>query len=332
MNLPDNPTPRVERKRRRFFLRLILVGLFVGLVVMNAVAFMQARSMTHFVESGARTAPPEALSRWQKIGVILVGVQIPRPINVWTPEDAGLAYQTVRFGGASGQDCEGWYIPVANPKGLCIECHGYAASKSSLLSSAKAFHDLGYDLLLFDFRGSGGSVGDRTSIGYYEAEDVASAVKFAQGKWAGEPLVLYGQSMGGAAILRAVADLGVQPRAIIAESVFDRLLSTVENRFHAMGIPAFPAARLLVFWGGVQNGYDAFVMNPADYATRVKCPVLLFQGGMDPRVSNAQAQNLFNHLAGPKQLVIVQNCGHCAFLSEDRARWISTVTGFLSDR
>ena len=38
--------------------------------------------------------------------------------------------------------------------------------------------------------------------------------------------------------------------AVVVESVFDRLLSTAENRFHSMGIPAFPMARLLIFWGG----------------------------------------------------------------------------------
>jgi uncharacterized protein len=273
---------------------------------------------------------PESLSFFQKIKVLFVGVQIPKPRNQWTPANVGLDYQTIRFGGTSGQDLEAWFIPADHPKALCIAFPGYAGSKSTLLHPAQVFHTLGYEVLLVDFHGCGGSVGNQTSIGYFEANDVTAAANLAAARWPNQPIFLYGQSMGGAAILRAVADLGVHPRAIIIESVFDRLLSTVENRFYSIGIPAFPTARILVFWGGVQNGYNAFKLNPADYATRVTCPAFVLQGGKDPRVPNAEAQNIFDHLAGPKQLEIFSNCGHCGALSGDRPRWISEVTTFLN--
>ncbi len=321
---------RLPRTRRRRIAWALSGIAFAGILFLNAVAYLQARAMTHFTDGGVRTSPPEALTRLQKVRVLLMGVKVPRPEDSATPADVGLEYQTVRFGGLSGKDCEGWFIGARKPKGVCIEFHGYSSSKSSLLHSAQAFHGLGYDVLLVDFRGSGGSIGDNTSLGYFEADDVAGAMKFAAGEWPGEPIVLYGESMGGAAVLRAAGELGVQPRAIVIESVFDRLLSTVENRFDAMRVPEFPAARLLVFWGGVQQGYDAFDLNPADYATRVTCPVLLMQGGRDPRVTDAQARNLFDHLAGPKRLEIFETSGHCGMLSDDRGRWISSISGFLA--
>jgi len=213
---------------------------------------------------------------------------------------------------------------------LCITFHAYTSCKSSLLGASSAFHDLGYDVLMVDFRGSGGSVGDRTTMGYDEANDVVAAVNFAARRWPSRPLVLYGQSMGGAAILRAVADLGVNPSAAIIESTFDRLLSTARNRFHAMGLPAAGLSELLVFWGGEQIGYSGFKHNPADYAARVHCPVLVMQGGLDPRVTDAQARNLFDHLAGPKEFDLFPNCGHCGFLAQDPARWTAIITDFLS--
>ena len=58
--------------------------------------------------------------------------------------------------------------------------------------------------------------------------------------------------MGAASVLRSVHSCGVQPDAIIAESVFDRMLTTVRHRFELMGVPSFPCAELLVFWGGRQ--------------------------------------------------------------------------------
>jgi hypothetical protein len=321
---------RLFTRRRAFlFAAVVIVLSFSGV---NFIAYMQARAMTHFVDGGDRTRPPESLGLLRKMKVLLIGVRVPRPVDGRTPFDVGLRYETFRFGGQSGDDHAAWFIPTKSPKGLCIAFHSYASSKSSLLDSAKAFHDLGYDVLLVDFRGSGASRGNDTTIGYREAEDTAAAVNFASRRWPGESQVLYGQSMGGAAILRAVAELHVRPSAIIIESTFDRMLSTVENRFHAMGLPAFPLARMLVFWGGEQFGYNAFKLNPIDYAAQVYCPVLVMQGGLDPRVTNAQAQNLFDHLAGPKQYDFFENAGHCGFLQTDPDRWNKDVIQFLARR
>jgi alpha-beta hydrolase superfamily lysophospholipase len=59
-----------------------------------------------------------------------------------------------------------------------------------------------------------------------EAEDVAAAFVYARESWPGQPIVLYGVSMGSAAILRAVAVEGVRPAGLILEGAFDRLLTT----------------------------------------------------------------------------------------------------------
>jgi alpha-beta hydrolase superfamily lysophospholipase len=325
---------KVTQRRRWLTRRRVVVAvssfIFLGILAVNALAFMQARAMTHFVDGGNRSAKPEALTLLGKIDVVLTGVRIPRPENDSTPESVGLNFQTVHFGGADGRDCEGWLIPSENSRGLCIQFPAYTTSKVKQLPAALAFHELGYDVLMIDYRGCGGSRGNTTTIGFAEADDVAAAFAFAQQQSRVEPVILFGQSMGGAAILRAIAKKNVNPSAVIIESTYDRLLSTVENRFHAMGIPSFPLARLLVFWGGEQEGFNGFALNPADYATKVRCPTLVFQGGKDLRVTNAQARNLFDHLAGAKQFELFEQSNHCTFLADDRARWIGAVKRLLA--
>ena len=51
------------------------------------------------------------------------------------------------------------------------------------------------------------------------------------------------------AILRAIAEYEVKPQRVIIEAVFDKMMSTVANRFTAMGLPAFPGTQILIFWG-----------------------------------------------------------------------------------
>ncbi|HKM56418.1 MAG TPA: alpha/beta hydrolase, partial [Isosphaeraceae bacterium] len=232
---------------RKFSFCLLLAAVLVAL---NIVAYNHAYSMTHFREGGSRTASPETLPFFAKAQVVLLGVNIPRPCNHADPSSQGLTFETLQFQGKDGVSLEAWHLANSSAKGLVLLLHGYAACKASLLSEASAFHDLGYAVVLLDLRGSGGSAGNETTIGVYEAEDVAAVVESLRKKHPDQPLILYGQSMGSVAILRAIAENGVQPEAVVVECPFDRLLSTVENRFSAIGLPAFPCAHLLVFWGG----------------------------------------------------------------------------------
>jgi alpha-beta hydrolase superfamily lysophospholipase len=317
---------------KRLFRRRYLAGsFFAALLAINALAFVQAWSMTHFIAGGERTQAPEQLSLGSKLWILLTGVRCPRPTNNSDPSDYGMAFQT-RHLRENNVDLEIWTIPApANPNGLVLMYHGYVSSKSSLLPAAFQFHQMGYEVELVDFRGSGGSSGNATTIGYREADDVAATVADARRTNLApkEPIILYGQSMGAAAALRAVGDLNTQVDGIIAESCYDRLISTAVNRFHVMHLPSFPLAQLLVFYGGSQQGYSGFAMNPADFAGRVHCPVLMFQGGLDTRVTNIQARNIFDNLAGPKKLEIFENADHCGFLSNDPLRWTTAVSTML---
>ena len=222
-------------------------------VVLNGVAYFQARSMTHFADTNHRTESPEKLSLKQKLGTLFSGVSLPRPVLHATPWDYGLEFTGLTIKEDSQITLDAWIIPSPLSNGTVMLFHGYGASMSDLLPEAKAFRGMGYSCWLIDLRGSAGSSGNTTSIGYYEADDVAAAVRAYRDTL---PLILYGNSMGAAAIVRAVAVKGVRPDAIILEGIFDRMLTTVENRFKMMGVPAFPFAQLLVFWGGIDQGYQ----------------------------------------------------------------------------
>ena len=209
-----------------------------------------------------------------------------------------------RFATTDGLTCEAWYMPCesedkpTSAKGLCLMFHGFAASKASLLSAAEAFHELGYDVLLVDFRGSGGSDGYATTIGYREADDVAAACDLAGGSGRSAVGAVWAL-MGGAAVLRALAVGESRPAAVILECPFDRLLRPRRTAF-AVGLPSFPAAELLVFWGGVQHGYSGFDHNPVEYAAAVECPTLFLHGERDARVAPAEAREVFDRLGGKK--------------------------------
>ena len=203
--------------------------------------------------------------------------------------------------------------------------------KNGTLNEAGVFLELGLSVLLVDFRGSGDSSESYTTIGHDEAEDVAAAVRYAEASLPHSKLVLYGISMGAAAILRAVHSCGVQPDAIIAEAVFDRMLATVGHRFELMGLPSFPGAEMLVFWGGWQFGFNGFGNNPVEYAPSVRCPILFLHGAADSRAPLAEARRVYDAVPGRKWFKEFAGIGHAASVVPCRRQWKETVSQFLKD-
>ena len=312
--------------------------LLAGFVLLNLLAYRHAWSMTHFASANGRARRPdtlrehsESLSWFERMRLAVKGVAVTKPSEEVQPESLELPYDLHTYAGVVGR-LAAWHIPHSHSAGRIVLFHGYNACKAQLLPEARAFHDLGYACFLVDFRGSGGSDGDRTSIGYHEADDVTRTVDYVRRRWPNEPLILFGQSMGAAAALRALSRHKIEADAIVLECPFDRLLSTVEARFATTGLPSFPAAQLLVFWGGIQHGYNGFDHNPADYARQVTCPALLMHGLGDTRVSCGQIQSLYRNLAGAKHLHFFEGVGHQSYAAIRPEEWKDCVARFLHHR
>src|SRR5690349_20850922 len=148
--------------RRRLF--RIAIALFL---LINAVAFQHAYKFTHFDDAIFERQDPAQLGVVAKVGLLFTGVSIPKPRNIKLP---ARDYETIEIQSTKLLEC--WQIKTPGAKGTVIMFLGYAGEKSSLLERADLFMDLGYNVLLVDFMGSGGSEGYSTSIGYAEAEQV----------------------------------------------------------------------------------------------------------------------------------------------------------------
>jgi dipeptidyl aminopeptidase/acylaminoacyl peptidase len=309
--------------------KLLVAAFISAFVSVNILAFMQARAMTRFVEDGERTARPEQLNLFERVSVILSGVNIPRPRGFSTPAKYNLDFQVHRFASSNGSTLESWYVPGKENLPLVLLFHGYAVSKSSLLTTARVFHELGYGALLVDFYGSGGSSGSGTTIGVKEADDVATTIDYARRTWGNRKIILYGISMGGAALLRAIAVNGVKPDAVIVEATFDTLLNTGKNRFRTMGLYGSPFAELLLFWGSVQNGFNFFSHNPVDYARSVNFPALILHGEKDVRVNPEEARTIAAAMGHKARFVPYVGVPHMPIVDARPEQWRREVGEFL---
>lgn len=315
--MPDSTKKRLLQKR-------IITVILTSFILMNVVAFFHAYKFTHFADSAeTKTKSPEKLGSFEKIKTLLLGVNNPRPENTRTPSQA---FRTIRL--QSNKVIEGWYVEQEHARGTVLIFHGYSGRKSSMLDKSDEFLALGYNTLLVDFMGSGGSESNQTTLGFKEAEEVKTAFEYVEST-SEKNIFLFGTSMGAAAVLKALHDYPLDPAGVVIECPFGSMYQTTCARFLNMGAPAFPMAGLLVFWGGLQNGFWALEHNPVRYAERVHCPTLLLYGKEDKNVSLKETQDIYATLRGPKTLQIYEHAGHENYLRQYRNEWVNDVRGFM---
>ncbi|WP_288010759.1 alpha/beta fold hydrolase [Kyrpidia sp.] len=153
-----------------------------------------------------------------------------KPITVY-PADYGLEKKDVQFHSTLGHVLlKGWLIPGQDSRRIVIFAHGYRDNRSveePVLPLVKALHEQGVASLLFDFRNSGESEKDITSIGQFEKADLLSAIDYAK-SLGNEQIGLIGFSMEAAAALMAAPEVN-HLRFVVADSPFADLESYLRD-------------------------------------------------------------------------------------------------------
>lgn len=307
------------RNKKRLIKAIALIFL-----IMNMIAFFHAYKFTHFSDDNSeKTKSPNKLSVLEKTKTLFFGVNNPKPKNTKFPTQS---FQTITL--KSNKEIECWFIETPKAKGTIILFHGYGSEKSSMIKKSDEFLKLGYNAMLVDFMGSGNSEGNQTTIGFKEADQVKTCFDFISKK--GEKnTYLFGTSMGAVAIMKSISDQKINPKGIIIECPFGSMYQTVCARFNRMNAPTFPMAGLLLFWGGLQNGFWGFSHNPTEYANNISCPVLLLYGEKDKSVSREEIDEIYLNLKGKKYLSTYKGTGHENYLIKNKKKWITDISNFL---
>ncbi len=315
---------------RRWRCRLVVLAT-VAFVLANILAYRHAGAFFIYTGNGVRTPPPESLTWPDRLRLLVRGIQVPKPVSHTTPAAWMLAYENVMVPGRDGLTLSGWVIPSARTNIVAVVFHGYSSEKSGMLHEAAALHDLGYTVVLVDFPGHGGSPGFQTTLGWDEARDVAAVVEWVTTTWPEHRVLAYGHSMGGVAVLRAMAVYGTRLDAAIVESVFDSLPEAIRERFRLMRVPPFPGAEVLLFWGSVRLGINGFAHDAVAYARAVEVPTLVSHGRDDNRAPWQRAQSVYAALAGPKHWLLVDGAGHVQVCLAAPEAWATEVASLLGD-
>lgn len=307
-------------------LKIVLWTFLIFFILINFISATNAYKFTHFYNPGEIVMKPESQKGfWDHTKEILFGINYIKKKNISIPD----SFSTVTLLTKDNIKLDAWYRGTKNAKGSVALFHGHGGNKTGILQEGKAFFNMGYNVLLVDFRAHGNSEGNTCTVGYREAEDVKLAYDYLKNK--GEKnIILWGISMGAATVSHSIAEYNLQPSKVILEMPFATIEDAVEARVRIMHLPEEPLATLLTFWGGTEHSFWTFGMRPEDYVKKIHCPVLMQVGQNDIRVTPKERNKVYENLHQPKQLVIYKNSGHESLCEKEYLKWLSSISAFLN--
>lgn len=220
-------------------------------------------------------------------------VYLPMSHVEYTPEAHGIDYDSFFLATEDQQKIQVWEVPAtgASDKGWMLICHGNAGNLGHRVSLIRDLHEIGYSILIFDYRGYGESTGKPTEAGTYQDLRTVWTYLTVQKGVLPENVVLFGRSLGGAVVAELAEN--VTCRVAVLESTFTSLAAIASEVY-----PFLPCRLLLG---------DAY--NTLERIKAFKAPVVIMASPDDQLIDISHSKQLFEVAMKPKEFVYLQG-GH----------------------
>lgn len=215
-----------------------------------------------------------------------------------SPAEYGLAFDELRFPASDGHTLQGLILKAnGSPKGTVVHCHGNTGNLTSHFQLTIFLVKAGYNVFTFDYSGYGTSEGVPSPEGI--VRDAMAAIRFVKSRpdVDSNRLVLFGQSLGGAAAAGAMArDPSI--RCLILEATFTTYRDMAF--FSLLGRILFFLTPFVIPSIGPIRELDAIAPRP----------VLFVHGVKDTLVPTKFSERLFDRARGKKSLCLIRNLHH----------------------
>lgn len=244
-----------------------------------------------------------------------------------TPDKAHLQYRDVMLTAADGTQLRGWWLPAKEGvavKGTVLHLHGNGGNMSWHLGGSWWLPEQGYQVLLLDYRGYGLSQGEPSLPAIYQDIDAAFDWLNKAPEVQGKPVVVLGQSIGGALAVHYLAE-HPQQRAQVKALVLDGVPASYrEVARYTLGTSwlTWPFKRPLSW---VIPDTDSAINGMPQLAGT---PMLLFQSLDDMQVPLSNGISLYQAAPPPRVLQLTRGAHVQTFADPT---WREVMVRYLDD-
>lgn len=229
----------------------------------------------------------------------------PMQMMVRTPADVGLAYRDLYFEADDGPVLHGWFLPATDARGTVLLLHGNAENISTHLGSVWWLPAAGYHVVLYDYRGYGLSSGEASLAGMLPDFEAAVRKTRQLPETQGKPLFVFGQSLGGAVAISAVARSPQRDHiaGLIVEGAFADYRQITREKLAEFWL-TWPLQWPLSLT--IDNRY-----RPLDDIRRISpIPLLVIHGDADIIIPSHHATSLYEAAGEPRELWQLPGAAH----------------------
>ena len=206
------------------------------------------------------------------------------------------------------------YLLEGDPKEIVICVHGYRSNMEDDFSDKmKIYRDRGTTILFLNNRAHGNSEGRYLGFSEHDRKDVAKWVDKLNEMYDNPRIYLHGLSMGGATVIHC-ADMNLKNVCgIVDDCGFNSILgiskALIVDMYH---IPYFPVGYAAWFWSKILNGVDFNTSIGEECVKHASVPIIFIHGKNDNFVPTWMSESMYKACTTPKELHLIDNCGHAA--------------------
>ena len=245
--------------------------------------------------------------------------QVFEPTAIWqtTPLRMGMKYDELHIPVGSGADrgeLDAWWVPSElKDAPTVVYFHGNYRNIGNNLDHTQRLHQMGYNVLLADYRGYGRSTGGKPSEAkvYEDAEAVWHYLIAVRGAKPSRTFI-YGHSLGGAIAIN-LAVHHPEAAGLITESTFTSMQAMGEKDYGFLPIGLLLTQR----FESVKKVPD------------LKIPVLFIHGTWDKKVPVEMGRALYAAAPEPRKLVLIEGGEHNNSGAIGWVQYRDAVTSFV---
>ncbi|HMV79752.1 MAG TPA: alpha/beta hydrolase [Leptospiraceae bacterium] len=230
----------------------------------------------------------------------------PSAETYYTPEQMGFRKTETVFKAADGTDLYYWFIHSYSKevKGNILQLHGNGQNMTAHFLTLAWLANNGYNLYTYDYRGywkSGGKPDPEDihndTVAFIDRVN-EECIKRK------EKLILYGQSLGGAILMRAVPDL--KKKENVSLVIIDGGFPSYRKTARQIGAKTltYPIAYIASLF--ISDSYS-----PENYIEKISpIPMIIIHGDEDDTVPFENGKEIFRLAKDPKQFWEIKGGGH----------------------